>query len=80
MVTPHSYIPNADEKLRVLRQLCNIRLEDQGGTPPCYMIYVQDRDTPNIRYWARQSFDRDELIIDMYDHYHRMLLAHCHVS
>lgn len=76
----HSYIPNSDEKLRVLRQLCNIKLEDQGGDPSCYLIYIQDSDTPNIRYWARQGYDRDELIIDMYDHYYQLLLSHCNVS
>ncbi len=73
----HSYVPNADDKLNVLKKLVNIRLIDQGGVPPCYLIYIQNYHTPSIRHWSRQGYDRDELIGDMYDHYYNSLLPHC---
>ncbi len=76
----HSYVNNADEKLIILSKLVNIRFENQGGSPPGYLIYIQDQNALNIKYWARQSFDRVELITDMYDHYYRLLLSHCNVS
>ena len=76
----HSYIPNADDKLKVLKKLVYIRLVDRGGDPACYMIYVQDYDTPDIRYWCRQNYDRDVLIADMYNHYYHWLLSHCNVT
>ena len=76
----HSYIPNTDEKFRILEQLVNIRLEPQGGDPEFFLIYIQHYTKKNIRHWARMGYDRDELITDMYDHYHKLLRSNCKVS
>ncbi len=71
---------NTDEKLIILRNLTNVILEDQCGSPPCFLIYIQDRIRLDLRYWARQSFDRDELVNDMLYHYYKLVMKYCNVS
>ncbi len=77
MTDAQSDVLTPDEKFHILRKLTNVVLEHSSDGPDHFQIYIQDRDTPSIRYWARMGYDRDELINDMYDHYYNLVRDKC---
>jgi len=78
MTDAHLNILTTDEKFEILRKMTNVVLENTHMENNLFQIYIQDRDTPGIRYWARMGYDRDELVNDMYDHYYQLMWDKCH--